>query len=133
MGHAGFLRREGSDDLTAEFIQNDWRKADLNEAERTMLEWAEKLTLTPSAMTQEDIQALRNVGWTDRNILDIAQVCAFFNFRVRMVDGLGLEIPDQMIEFARGGRERAAQLAKDKGTDLPDDLWGVTRQASRAK
>ncbi len=119
MGHAGFLRREGSDDLTAEFIQNDWRKADLNEAERTMLEWAEKLTLTPSAMTQEDIQALRNVGWTDRDILDIAQVCAFFNFRVRMVDGLGLEIPDQMIEFARGGRERAAQLPKTKVRTFP--------------
>ena len=132
MGHAGFLRREGSDDLTAEFIQNDWRKADLNEAERAMLEWAEKLTLTPSAMTQEDIQALRHVGWTDRDILDIAQVSAYFNFRVRMVDGLGLEVPDAMIEFARGGRERAAQLAKEKGVQLPKDIWRIAEQERKA-
>ena len=87
MSHAGALRRVGGDDLTAEYIQNDWRKADLTEAERAMLEWAEKLTLTPSAMTQDDIQKLRDVGWTERDILDIAHVSAYFNYRVRMVDG----------------------------------------------
>ena len=41
----------GGDDLIAEYIQNDWRKGDLTEVEQAMLEWAEKLTLTPSAMT----------------------------------------------------------------------------------
>ena len=59
-----------------------------------MLEWAEKLTITPSAMTQDDIQKLRKVGWTDRDILDIAHVSAYFNYRVRMVDGLGLKVSD---------------------------------------
>ena len=84
----------GGDDLIAEYIQNDWRKADLTEVERAMLEWAEKLTITPSAMTQDDIQKLRKVGWTDRDILDIAHVSAYFNYRVRMVDGLGLKVSD---------------------------------------
>ena len=84
----------GGNDLIAEYIQNDWRKADLAEVERAMLEWAEKLTITPSAMTQDDIQKLRKVGWTDRDILDIAHVSAYFNYRVRMVDGLGLKVSD---------------------------------------
>jgi uncharacterized protein YciW len=39
-----------------------------------MLEYAEKLTLTPSAVTEADIQKLRGVGWTDRDILDIVQM-----------------------------------------------------------
>ena len=82
------------DDLTAEHIQNDWRKADLTEAQRAMLEWAEKLTLTPSAMAQDDIQKLRKVGWTYRDILDITHVSAYFNYRVRMMDGLGLQVSD---------------------------------------
>ena len=71
----------GGNDLIAEYIQNDWRKADLAEVERAMLEWAEKLTITPSAMTQDDIQKLRKVGWTDRDILDIAHVSGYFNYR----------------------------------------------------
>jgi len=36
-----------------------------------MLEYVEKLTLTPSQMTEEDIQKLQKAGWTDRDILDI--------------------------------------------------------------
>ena len=84
----------GGNDLIAEYIQNDWRKVDLAEVERAMLEWAEKLTITPSAMTQDDIQKLRKVGWTDRDILDIPHVSAYFNYRVRMVDGLGLKVSD---------------------------------------
>ena len=119
--------------MTAEFIQNDWRQADLTEAERSMLEYAEKLTLTPAMMTQEDVEKLREAGWTDRDVLDIATVCAYFNFRVRMVAGLGLELSDQSAERAALARHHAATLAKEKGVALPTDIWGVTGQAKTAK
>ena len=132
MAHAEFLRQEGSNDLTAEFIQNDWRRADLSEAERAMLEWAEKLTLTPFAMTEKDIQKLRDVGWADRDILDIAHVSAYYNFRVRMVDGLGLQLRNVDIEFAQKRRERAAESASEKGVELPEYIWGVTTSDKKA-
>lgn len=133
MAHAGALRRVGGDDLTAEFIQNDWHKAKLTEAEYAMLEWAEKLTLTPAMMTQKDTQKLRDVGWTDRDILDIASVCAYFNFRVRIVDGLGLEVSDLAAERATEAREHAAVMAREHGVELPKDIWGVGEQAKQAK
>ena len=133
MAHAGALRRVGGDDLTAEFIQNDWHKAKLTEAEYAMLEWAEKLTLTPAMMTQKDTQKLRDVGWTDRDILDIASVCAYFNFRVRIVDGLGLEVSDLAAERATEAREHAAVMARERGVELPKDIWGVGEQAKQAK
>ena len=98
-----------------------------------MLEWAEKLTLTPAMMTQEDIQRLRDVGWTDRDILDIAHVSAYFNFRVRMVDGLGLEVSDATAERAAEARHRAAVLGGEQGVELPADIWGVAEQAQDAK
>ncbi len=123
----------GGDNLTAEFIQNDWRQADLSEAERAMLEYAEKLTLTPAMMTQEDVQQLRDAGWTDCNVLDIAMACAYFNFRVRIVDGLGLEMSDQAAERAVRARQQAAAMAQDKGVALPMDIWGVTEQADQAQ
>jgi uncharacterized protein YciW len=98
---------------------------ELTEAEYAMLEFAEKLTLTPSNMREADVQKLRNVGWTDRDILDIVHVCAYFNFRVRVVDGLGLEVADWQIQRARAGAERAAEIAKKRGVALPSDPWKV--------
>ena len=98
-----------------------------------MLEYAEKLTVAPSSMTKEDIDGLRRVGWTDRDILDIVHVCAYFNFRVRMVDGLGLEVSDETAVRALSARQRAADQAHEKGLQLPDDIWDVTGQAERAR
>ena len=113
------------DDLNAEFIQNDWRKADLTVGERAMLEWAEKLSITPAMMTEDDIQGLRDAGWDDRDILDIAQVCAYFNLRVRIVDGLGLELGEWQTNRAQAGAQRAARLAEDRGVAMPTDPWRV--------
>jgi uncharacterized protein YciW len=98
-----------------------------------MLEWSEKLTLSPSMMTEADIQSLRDVGWTDRDILDIAHVCSYFNFRVRMVDGLGLKTSDETAERSSDAREHAAALANERGVALPNDIWGVTEQAEEAR
>jgi len=98
-----------------------------------MLEWAEKLTLTPAMMTQDDIQKLRDVGWIDRDILDIASVCAYFSFRVRIVDGLGLEVSDLAAEGATQARGHAAVMAREHGVELPKDIWGVGEQAKQAK
>ena len=117
----------------AEFIQNDWRKADLSDAQRAMLEYSEKLTLTPAMMEEKDVQALRDAGWTDRDVLDIASACAYFNFRVRIVDGLGLETSDQTAERATEARDHAKKLAKEKGMTLPGDIWGVGDQAKASK
>ena len=108
-----------------EQVKSDWREVRLTKAEYAMLEYAEKLTLTPSAMTEEDVQKLRDAGWTDRDILDIVHVCAYFNFRVRVVDGLGLELGNWQLEHARAGAERAAKLAAERGVNMPPDPWNV--------
>jgi uncharacterized peroxidase-related enzyme len=108
-----------------EQVKDDWRQMELTEAEYAMLEYAEKLTLTPSNMREEDVRKLRDAGWTDRDILDIVHVCAYFNFRVRVVDGLGLEVADWQIQRARMGAERAAKLAEAHGVAMPSDPWNL--------
>ncbi len=57
-----------------------------------MLEYAEFLTLSPSSVTQENVQELRDAGWTDADIVDIAHITALFNYLVRIADGLGIEL-----------------------------------------
>jgi uncharacterized protein YciW len=93
-----------------------------------MLEFTEKLTIAPASMTEEDIQALRDAGWEDRDILDIVHVCAYFNFRVRIVDGLGLKLSDAQLDRARANRQRAAELASERGVALPGDIWGISEE-----
>ena len=97
-----------------------------------MLEYAEKLTLSPAMMTEDDINALRATGWDDRDVLDIVMACAYFNFRVRVVDGLGLQVSDNTAVNAIKAREHAASLAAEKGVSLPTDIWGVREQAEAA-
>jgi len=73
-------------------IAEDWRKLDLDEKVQAMLEYVEKITLSASTIISEDVEHLRQVGWSDREILDIALVSSYYNFRCRMADSLGVEI-----------------------------------------
>jgi uncharacterized peroxidase-related enzyme len=59
-----------------------------------MLDYVAKLTLTPSEVSGDDVQALRNAGFDDRAILDIAQITAYFAFVNRTADGLGVTMEE---------------------------------------
>ncbi len=61
-----------------------------------MLEYAVKLTLEPWSMNQEDVERLRQAGFSDADILDINQVTGYFAFVNRLADGLGVELEDAM-------------------------------------
>lgn len=104
----------------------------MTDAERAMLEYVEKLTLTPSSMKKEDVQKLRDAGWTDRDILDICQVAAYFNYRVRMADGLGVDLDEAYNQSAQDSRERAREEARKLGTELPPNRWHQHQEKKQA-
>ena len=82
-------------------IAHDYRRAGLDKRDQAMLEYAEKMTLRPSEITGEDVQALRSVGWTDTEILDIAAVTSYRNFITRMADALGVELTEDHKNLSR--------------------------------
>lgn len=55
-----------------------------------MLRYAEKLTIEPWNMVEEDVVRLRGAGFTDRDILDINQVTSYYAYVNRTADGLGV-------------------------------------------
>ena len=59
-----------------------------------MLEYVKKITLTATSITKDDLDGLRSVSWTDREILDIALVSAYYCFRCRLAYGLCVELGD---------------------------------------
>jgi uncharacterized peroxidase-related enzyme len=57
-----------------------------------MLHYAKKLTTESYKIVEEDIEGLRNAGFSDRDIFDINQVTAYFNYVNRIADGLGVTL-----------------------------------------
>jgi len=57
-----------------------------------MLVYAEKLTREPCTVSRADVEALREAGFDDPDIHDIAQTTAYYAFVNRMACGLGVEL-----------------------------------------
>ena len=92
--HGESLRRLVNDDDLLEQLKMDFREADLKAEDMAMLRYVARLTETPSTMGEEDVDALREAGFNDRGILDIAQITAYFAFVTRMAHGLGVRLED---------------------------------------
>ena len=69
---------------------------------KPILRYARKLTLGPARMTEADAAAAYEAGWGDDALYSAALVTALFNFYNRLVDGVGLALPDgHVVEAAK--------------------------------
>lgn len=75
-------------------IARDYRHAGLSEAEVAMMEFAERVSQDSWAMTDADSRRLREVGFTDREIVDIALAAAARNYYSRAVQALAVEVEE---------------------------------------
>jgi len=64
-----------------------------------MLCYAEKLTKKPNSVEKEDIKKLKEMGLSDKDILDLNQVVSYFNYVNRIAEGLGIELEDESEEI----------------------------------
>ena len=60
-----------------------------------MLDYAVTLTREPWTMRESQVQALRDAGFSDADILDIAQIVGYFAFVNRIADGLGVAVEQE--------------------------------------
>ena len=63
-----------------------------------MLAYAEKLTAHRGDMVEADVEALWSVGFSDRDVLDICEVVAYYAYANRIVDGLGVSLESWITE-----------------------------------
>lgn len=57
-----------------------------------MLAYACKLTVAPWSVVEGDVLDLRECGYSDRDVLDIVEVVAYYAYVNRLADGLGVEL-----------------------------------------
>ena len=91
---AGFRRLYNDDDAVERFrkaVKADQMDTFFGDRYLTGIEHAKQLTLQHSSITKDDVQELRNVGFSDGEILEINQVVSYFNYVNRSVIGLGVD------------------------------------------
>jgi uncharacterized peroxidase-related enzyme len=104
--HTAAVRRlTGDAHLNQEFATT-WPEYKLDAKTRALLGYASRLTETPSMVSREDTDALREAGWSEDAIWEITALISFFNFSGRMEAASGLP-PDQIPEGARFAEARA--------------------------
>jgi len=88
VAHGAAVRQLSGDPILGEMIAHNYRVAALSQRHRAMLDFAVKLTERPHAMGEADRAGLRQAGFTERDIFDIADVASFFNMSNRMASAV---------------------------------------------
>lgn len=83
----------GTETTIGALRRGDLDAAAVEPAERVLLNMVRKLTETPSRMHDEDVQSLRDAGWTDAQIAEAVYITALFAFFNRVADAFGLDDP----------------------------------------
>jgi uncharacterized peroxidase-related enzyme len=90
IAHGAALRILGKHPMLADQIAANWRTADLTPRLRAMLTFASRVNEPGFAATDDEIAALRNEGFSEDDVWDIAAVAAFFGFSNRMAGVMGM-------------------------------------------
>lgn len=97
--HAVALNNYWKDEARVELLKKGYQKADLNETDALLCQYAIELTLNPDDFEKEDkTAALKKAGLDDRAILDATLVIAYFNFVNRIVSSLGVSVEESAGE-----------------------------------
>jgi uncharacterized peroxidase-related enzyme len=99
--HEKDLRSVVESDDQREAIQNDYHSASLTSRETALLDYAVKLTKSPSGMGRNDLEYLRKNGFTDEQLVDAVHCIGYFNFINRVLDGLGVD-PEPTMRYGQG-------------------------------
>jgi uncharacterized peroxidase-related enzyme len=82
--HGAAVRHLSGDPVLGELMAMNYRAARLSKRRRAMLDFAVKLTVEPWAIEESDRARLRGVGFSDRDVWDIAAIAAFYNMTNRL-------------------------------------------------
>ena len=99
--HGAAVRQLSGEPVLGEMMVMNFRAADLSDRQRAMLEFAVKLTEEPAKIVETDRAALRQAGFTDRDIWDIASTAAFFNMSNRVAAAVDMRPNPEYHAMAR--------------------------------
>lgn len=103
VAHGAAVRQLSGDPALGEAMVMNYRAAPLDARQRAMLDFAAKVTTASATVEDADRTALRDVGFSERDIWDIANVAAFFNMTNRVASATGMKPNPEYHSQARQG------------------------------
>lgn len=91
VAHGAAIREYSGDPALGELIAINYRAAQLSERHTAMLDFAVKMTDTPDAILEADRQQLRDAGFSDPDIWDIANLAGFYNMTNRIASAVDMQ------------------------------------------
>lgn len=103
VAHGAILRIRAKDPLIADQVAINYRKADITERQRAMLDFAMKVSAEAYAVGDADFAALNAHGFGDEDLWDIAAIAAFFGMSNRLANVTHMRPNDEFYLLGRGG------------------------------
>ena len=102
VGHGALCRIYAGAPKLADQLATNHRQADISDRHMAMVDFAVTLTNSPETVTDEDIQRLRDAGFSREEVWDVASVAAFFNLSNRMATVADMRPNDEFYAMGRG-------------------------------
>jgi len=91
VAHGAAVRHLSKDPSLGEALVSNYKAADLNDRQTVMLDFSWKMTDSPESISEDDRMELRQNGFNDKDIWDIAAVASFYNMSNRMATAIDLK------------------------------------------
>ncbi|MFZ6863862.1 peroxidase-related enzyme [Undibacterium sp. Ji67W] len=104
VAHGAILRIYSKNALVADQVAVNHLKADITLREKAMLDFAIKVCLDSQTVGDSDYEVLRQHGFDDEDIWDIAAITAFFGLSNRMANVISMRPNDEFFLMGRSPR-----------------------------
>ena len=101
VAHGAILRIRAKDPLVADQVAINYRKADITQRQKAMLDFAMQVALDAATVGDDDLAALRKHGFSDEDIWDIGAIAAFFALSNRMANLTSMRPNDEFYMMGR--------------------------------
>ncbi|MDP6415400.1 MAG: peroxidase-related enzyme, partial [Gammaproteobacteria bacterium] len=105
VAHGAVLRIREKNPLLADQLATNYRKADLSDRQRTMLDFAVKVSQSAYEISEGDFELLKNQGFSDDEIWDIGAIAGLFALSNRLANMAGIRPNDEFYLMGRSNIE----------------------------
>ena len=101
VAHGAILRIREKNSLIADQLATNYKKADITDRQRAMLDFAVKVSRHANTISDEDIQALAQHGFSDQDVWDVGSIAAFFALSNRLANMANIRPNEEFYHMGR--------------------------------
>jgi uncharacterized peroxidase-related enzyme len=101
IAHGAILRIRAKDKLVADQVAVNYRKADITDRQKAMLDFAVKVSAESYRIGEGDLETLKSHGFSEEDAWDIAAISAFFGMSNRMANVTNMRPNDEFYSMGR--------------------------------